>query len=134
MVCLHCGAKTHVTNSRLQKRSNQVWRRRQCLNCNAIFTALEAVDYGSSWLVQSASGHLEPFLRDKLWLSLYKAVEHRPAAVKEAGALCDTIIKKLSPLAEEGRLGAVSIAQVAQVALNRFDQAASVYYQARHTA
>ena len=82
--------------------------------------------------MQSHQGRLQPFLRDKLWLSLYKALEHRPKALQESGELCSTVINKLGPLAENGRLAASSISQVAQVALTRFDQAASVYYQAHH--
>ena len=132
MVCVHCGAKTHVSNSRLQQRSNRVWRRRQCLNCGAIFTTVEAAQYDAAWTVQTGKGGLKPFSRDKLLLSLYKSCSHRPDALEDAADLADTIIKRLSGLAENGRLASSSISQVAQVALSRFDKAASVYYQAHH--
>ena len=69
MVCLQCGSETKVVNSRLQKRSNQVWRRRQCSSCQSIFTTQETADYSSIWLVKHSSGKLVPFSRDKLFLS-----------------------------------------------------------------
>lgn len=132
MVCVQCGAKTHVSNSRLQRRNNQVWRRRHCLACGAVYTTEEAVQYGDVWAVQSQNGSLQPFSREKLWLSLYKSCEHRQTALEDATALCDTVLRKLMPLGENGRLGINTIVQVSQIALNRFDKSASVYYQARH--
>src|SRR6185437_9888562 len=106
MVCLNCGAKTHVINSRLQKRSNKTWRRRQCLVCQAVFTTEETANYGAAWLVQASDGSLMPFWRDKLMLSLYQACEHRQTALKDASELADTIIKKLASQIENGRLWA----------------------------
>jgi hypothetical protein len=67
-------------------------------------------------------------------ISLYNSLGHRQTALKDAAALTDTVIKKLILQVESGKLWSGTIAQVAQVALNRFDKAASVYYQARHQA
>lgn len=134
MVCIHCGAKTHVTNSRLQRRSNQVWRRRQCLNCQAVFTTEEGAQLATAWTVQAANGALEPFSRDKLMLSLYQSCGHRPTALQDASHLSDTVVHRLSSAVENGRIWAGSIAQVCQVVLNRFDKAAASYYAARHSA
>lgn len=132
MVCVHCGAKTHIINSRAQHRLNQVWRRRQCFACHAIFTTGEMVTYEATWAVRNAQGTLQPFLRDKLLLSLYKSCEHRPAALKEAGALAETVISKLRPFIYEAAIDSHVIVQTAQVALSRFDHAASVHYAAFH--
>jgi transcriptional repressor NrdR len=132
MVCVHCGEDTQVTNSRLQKKSNQVWRRRQCRRCGAVFTTEEAVQYDLIWLVEVKSGALKPFNRDKLFLSLYNSCQHRPGALEDATALTATIINKLSPSAVDARINSRTIARTAQVALNRFDKAASVHYQAFH--
>lgn len=132
MVCLQCGAKTHITNSRLQKRSNRVWRRRQCLSCRSTFTTEESPLYDKAWLVQATDSSVEPFFRDKLLLSLYSSLEHRQTALSDASSLTDTIIKKLQGHVQGGRIWAGTIVQTALVALNRFDKAASVYYQARH--
>jgi transcriptional repressor NrdR len=132
MVCIHCGHKTQVVNSRLQKRNNQVWRRRHCLQCGALFTTQEAALYGASWSVRGKDGSLQPFLRDKLLLSLYRSCQHRPQALRDAAGLADTVIKKIGSEVKAGAVEASIIAQAAQVALNRFDTAASTHYQAFH--
>ena len=132
MVCIQCSSKTKVVNSRPQLRSNQVWRRRQCVKCQATFTSEEAVNYQMTWLVKSRSGALEPFSRDKLFLSLHKTCQHRKTALADAGALTETIIHKLSGRVSNGVIASREIVQLAQVALNRFDGAASVAYGAFH--
>lgn len=132
MVCIHCGEKTHVVNSRHQKRSNQVWRRRQCWACQAIFTTEETAQYEAAWLVRYDQGALRPFLRDKLFLSLYKSCGHRKTALEDAMGLTDTVIKKLGHEADNGVLRRITIIQTVQVALNRFDKAASTSYAAFH--
>jgi hypothetical protein len=63
---------------------------------------------------------------------LYKSCQHRPAALKDASGLTDTIVAKLLTQAKSGVLDSRAIARTAQVALNRFDGAASVAYQAFH--
>jgi transcriptional repressor NrdR len=133
MKCVQCGSDTKVVNSRLQARSNQVWRRRQCLECQAIFTTEETVDYGSAWTVRGASGAYQPFLPDKLLLSLYRSCQHRKTALSDAAGLQETVIKKLRAEVANGLLDSQTIRRTTQVALNRFDTAASTHYQAFHS-
>lgn len=133
MVCIYCSEKTHVINSRSQKRMNQVWRRRECFACDAIFTTTESAQYETAWRVRSPQGAQEPFNRDKLLLSLYESCKHRKTALNDATALTETVIKKLLGQVIDGSLERRIIAQTAQVALNRFDKAASVHYAAFHT-
>jgi transcriptional repressor NrdR len=132
MVCAVCGNETKVTNSRLQKRSNRVWRRRQCLKCAAIFTTEEAIDQGTVWLIRSSSGALRPFSRDQLFLSVFRACEHRKTALSDAGSLSDTIIRRLEGHVNDGRLDSAVVVQASLVALNRFDKTAATVYQAFH--
>jgi transcriptional regulator NrdR family protein len=132
MVCVHCGGKTAVTNSRHQKNANQVWRRRACQNCGTVFTTEESAAYGGAWAVQSASGAISPFSRDKLLLSVHESLKHRPDALNDAAGVTATIIHKLSGVAEDGRLERQTIRNAAQVALNRFDKAASAHYMVFH--
>ncbi len=134
MVCIYCGSETKVTNSRSQKRNNQVWRRRECLQCQAVFTTGEVAQYDSAWRVKNASGKLETFSRDKLFLSLHHVCQHRTTSVKDAGDLADTVIKKLAPQLSNGTIDRLAIIRTAQIALNRFDQVASLQYQALHKA
>ena len=131
MVCVHCGGKTAVINSSRQQRSNQVWRRRQCHDCGAIFTTTEGADHGATWLVRDKRG-LQPFSRDKLFLSLQRSCQHRRQSVEDAAALTDTIIKKLPQHLSNGAIDRQDIVNLAEVTLNRFDTAASVHYRAFH--
>lgn len=133
MVCVKCNSKTHVINSRLQKRNNKVWRRRQCLKCGIIFSTEESIQYENTWLVTNASGSYSPFLMDKLRMSLYRSCQHRQTALRDATALTDTVINKLQKKFNNGLIDSRTIAQVSQVALNRFDRAASVHYLANHS-
>ena len=134
MVCVHCGHDTKVTNSRLQRRTNQVWRRRRCLSCGATFTTLEAADFGAVWLVEGLGGHLVPFSRDKLFLSLYDSCRHRPEAVDDATALSETVINKLVSQVKDASLTRRAIVTIAQTTLSRFDNLAGRHYQAFHKA
>lgn len=132
MVCTHCEGDTKVTNSRLRKRSNQVWRRRKCLRCHSIFTTEETVEYETAWTVLSKTGSYQPFMPDKLVLSLYKSLQHRKNGLSDAVNLSQTIIKKLKPQLVNGLLDSQTITSFAQVALNRFDTTASMHYRAFH--
>lgn len=132
MVCINCGEKTHVTNSRASRKDSSIWRRRECFSCGGLFTTSETPEYSGSWVVQSHNGVLAPFSPDHLFLSLYKSCEHRQTALHDARTLADTIIRKLGSEVQHGTLKVQSIIQTAQVALNRFDKAASVHYAAFH--
>ncbi len=134
MVCTYCGGKTQVVNSRHQIKSNQVWRRRQCLDCTALFTSEEKVAYALAWVVYTG-GSFEPFSRDKLLLSLHESCEHRENALSDAQGLTETVINKLPAHIMHDNPGTLfndDIARIAHVALNRFDQAAAVRYYSLH--
>lgn len=132
MVCVQCGTKTQVINTRPQVKLNQQWRRRQCLGCKSTFSTIEVADYGALWAVKTPSKPLTPFNRDKLLLSLHRSIQHRPNALKDASGLVNTVISKLQAIASDGYLTNKQIIQTVQVALNRFDKAGSVHYQAFH--
>jgi transcriptional repressor NrdR len=132
MVCIYCSGNTQVINSRLQKRANSVWRRRKCLSCQAVFTTSEVAQYDGSWRVQSGK-QLTAFSRDKLLLSIYESVRHRPEALQDASALTETIIGKLRHTASGGLLTIKDIILAVQATLNNFDEAASVHYRAFHS-
>lgn len=132
MVCIYCFGETKVNNSRPQKRGNQVWRRRQCLDCKAIFTSVETADLSSALAVKKQHKHLEPFSRDKLLISLYGSLKHRKSAIKDARGLTDTIISQLLASAQAGSLNSKDIQEVVHRTLKRFDGPAAVHYQAFH--
>ena len=134
MVCLYCGSATRVANSRPQKRLHQTWRRRTCTKCGAIFTTNEAVDLSTSIVVRRPRGQLSPFSRDKLFISIYRAVGHRKQPTADAGALTATATAKLLHGAQTASVDPLDITKVTLQVLRRFDNAAAVQYAAYHKA
>jgi len=132
MVCIYCGSRTQVTNSRPQKRLRQVWRRRACTACGAIFTTNEAIDFSTSLVIRSGTSGVQPFNRDQLFVSILQAVGHRDAPVRDASALTATITGKLLHSLTAATLTRADIITTALQVLKHFDQAAAVQYAAYH--
>lgn len=131
MVCLYCGQDTFVTNSRLQKRSNQVWRRRQCKACRAIFTTLEAVDLPSTLIVDSR-GRSEPFLPDKLYTEVLLALQDRKDCYQDAREVTNTVIKQLLKLPNKPLFRPEQITKATADVLKRLDRRAYLRFAAEH--
>lgn len=131
MKCIYCGSDTHVTNSRHQKRLNQVWRRRKCLNCAAIFSTAEGTNTSQALSVNKKNG-LEPFSRDTLFISVYDSLRHRKTVLDDATALTSTIISTITPLADNASIDRDVIVTVTTTVLQRFDKPAASHYQAFH--
>ena len=134
MVCVYCNNETAVINSRLQKQINNVWRRRQCLNCHAIFTTLEHTMYENTLAVQDSLANIVPFQRDVLFLSIYDSCKHRPNAISDAKALTDTVLSKLlaHKKNDKGLLSRSELAETTRSILKQFDNTAYVHYSAFH--
>ncbi len=132
MVCIYCSQSLEVINSRRQRRANQVWRRRRCTECGAIFTSTETIDFTKSLAVNDANGKLKPFIREVLFLSLYRACQHRPEAASDASALTETVLQKLVKNLSNGLLSNRDIAAACRSVLQNFDKAAVVQYEAFH--
>ena len=132
MVCIYCGSSTQVTNSRLQKRLNQVWRRRRCSNCENLFTTHETPELLSSIIFEVAPNSLKPFNRDTLFISIYECCKHRSSAVEDAAALTRTSLSFLLPQVTKGTLQREQVVISVLAVLKRFDTAAATMYQAYH--
>jgi transcriptional regulator NrdR family protein len=132
MVCIYCSEPTQVVNSRHQKRSNQVWRRRKCLQCHSIWTTTEATDYSQALAIQRKSGKLEPFVREQLFISVYESCKHRPSALDDAQALTATIIGKLLKHVHNASIPREIIITTTIGVLKHFDNVAGVHYDAYH--
>ena len=141
MVCIYCGKETHVINSRLQRRSNQIWRRRKCHECKSIFTSLEGADLALSVSFRRSQNtnikgttatSLEPFRRDILFLSILESCKHRKTAVEDATALTGTILSRLRPLMTGAVIDRIDLDTITLPILERFDRAAAVHYAAFH--
>jgi transcriptional repressor NrdR len=131
MVCIYCSGKLGVGNSRPQKKLNQVWRRRKCVNCGAALTSIEAIDLSAAISVQVQNSS-EAFSRDKLFISIFESCKHRKTALADATALTDTVIGRLLLQIEDASLSKEKIRQTIVEILKNFDQPASVHYQAYH--
>lgn len=137
MVCPYCSHELAVTNSRPQKSRNQIWRRRLCKACGAIFTSVEALDLTKALVVaihdtRGNKPELVPFDRDKLFISLYESLRHRPAAASDARGLCDTLTAHIIKSAENGHIDSRTIIKLALSTLQKFDAAAAIHYAAFH--
>jgi transcriptional regulator NrdR family protein len=133
MVCVYCSAETNVINSRHQKRTNSVWRRRQCTACKAVFTSIEKNVYENSLSFKHDKKSIAPFMRDILFVSIYDACRHRHDAISDATALTDTILGEMQhSQSTQGIIERNDLIQTASNVLRRFDTAAYVHYQAYH--
>lgn len=132
MVCIYCGNDTQVINSRVQKRLGTVWRRRKCTDCDAIFTTTEQADLAAGLRIRLLDGSLARFERDRLFVSIFKALGHRKDAVSAAGALTNTIVSKLVPKNRDAVLDQAAVIEETVTTLKRFDTVAATYYAAYH--
>lgn len=132
MVCIYCGSTTRVTNSRHRKQTVQVWRRRVCTSCGAVFTSTESVDYPKSLMLEMPNKSLRPFVKEKLFLSLYKSCEHRTSAVDDAVALTDTVVSKIIRSGTKSVVPAEQLAKLVHETLQHFDTASAVQFGAYH--
>lgn len=129
MICPFCSKETEVINSRPQKRTNGVWRRRHCYGCNRLFTTVEKADLEASVRVQKRSGVLEPLSEAKLMISLYRALEHHENAPDMALELSQAVINSVLKYATEPIVPSSAIAHHIIIVLKRFDAAAAIRYK-----
>lgn len=144
MRCLYCQEDLSVSNSRPQKSRNQTWRRRRCKACGAVFTSVEAIDLSLALIVakyaentpNSPSANrkqeLQPFDRDRLFISVYESLRHRPTAASDARGLADTVTAHIIKTSEQGLVPVAHITDTVLNTLRRFDAAAATHYQAFH--
>jgi transcriptional repressor NrdR len=131
MVCLYCGNETEVSNSRWQKRANQVWRRRQCKVCRAIFTTHEAIDMSSALLVDRA-GKQAAFESDLLFTELLLALQDRRDCYIAAREATSTVIARLLRLPGSPLFSSKQISNTSAQVLRKLDKRAWLRYVAEH--
>lgn len=131
MVCIYCGGKTKVINSRSQRRNNQIWRRRECLACHSVFTTHESTELESSLSVIK-NGADTPFLPDLLLWEIMTALGHRKDVYTASREVLGTIVHNLLALPQKPRFQPADISKAASEVLKRFDRRAYLRYQAEH--
>lgn len=82
--------------------------------------------------VKQPNGRLEPFLRDKLLVSVYDSLRHRKTAITDATALTATIAARAYGLADHAVIERDVLIEVTYAVLERFDTVAATHYQAYH--
>lgn len=131
MNCIYCGGETKVTNSRLQKKNNQVWRRRECLVCQSVFTTHETVELESALSVEQ-DGRNTPFLPDLLLKELMLALIDRKDVYTASREVLGTIVRQLLALPQKPLYKPRDISNVTAGILKRFDRRAYLRYVADH--
>lgn len=131
MRCIYCSRDTRVVNSRYQKRSNQVWRRRRCERCDAIFTTHEAIDLSSTLLVVTG-GQPRPFVTDILFTEVLMAMVHRRNAYLDAREATNTVIARLLMLPGKPLYSPPQISLITSEVLKKLDRRAYLRFTAEH--
>ncbi len=132
MICIKCGQNnTQVINSRQNKKTATVWRRRRCKECSCIYTTYE--DIALDQIEVDSGKNSLPFHHAKLLISIAGCFEHQPQKRAEnAEALAKTVEAKL--LQNGAKTTPQAICEVVYTSLKHFDRLASVQYAAKHPA
>lgn len=130
MVCIYCGGKTNVYNSREQVKLKQVWRRRRCLECNSVFSTIEKIDLSKTLLVKLKNGDVKDFSREKLFLSIHSSLGHRQTALTDAVHITDTVIVNLFKIMKGPIIELETLIDITIKVLSNFDRAASTHFAA----
>lgn len=132
MFCINCfHPSTSVTNSRPNKKQPQVWRRRSCTNCKAVFTTYERPSLADNKPITLADGTADTFNLGRLILSISKAFTHSPNdAQYNALWLAQTVEDILST--ERETLSPEDIEAATHQTLKKFDELAAIQYAAQH--
>jgi len=132
MKCIYCNSSLSVSNSRLKKKRGNVWRRRNCQGCKAVFTTTEQIDLGKSLIFRSGESDSQPFSEAKLLGSIKDTFRHRENAQTDAKSLTDTIITRVLAQIDSPEVTRSQIVTTTLTALNRFDKVAAAQYNALH--
>lgn len=100
MKCPFCGNQdTKVVDSRPDKDSSAIRRRRECESCTKRFTTHERVEEVLP-LIQKKDGRREPFDRAKVIGGIKKACEKRPVSIEVIERLVDRLETRLQETGE----------------------------------
>ena len=132
MVCIYCSGRLRVVNSRPQKRNNQIWRRRQCQTCLAVFTSHEVIDTNAALMVQRRGLAAESFVADKLFTELLLALQSRRNCYEDAREVTTATVRELLKLPSSPVFKPADISRVTAGILKRLDKQAYLRYQAEH--
>lgn len=130
MMCPYCDIDSKVVNSRLQKRSNSVWRRRHCSNCGATWTTTESMKGSVTFKVLANEQEVD-FHPEILLISLYECLKHRKSPAIDAQYVFETVLGNLGRT-HQSTYSTLLIASECHKVLKRYDKLASDLYKATH--
>lgn len=127
MRCPFCGAvESKVVDSRLSADSDQVRRRRECLECDERFTTYESAEVNLPRVIKS-QGNREPFSEQKLLGGLQKALEKRPVSVELLDAAVSRIKHRCVQMGER-EINARQVGEWVMDELRKLDEVAYIRF------
>jgi transcriptional regulator NrdR family protein len=130
MRCPYCANKTKIYNSRSTHSHTQKWRRHRCVNCNKTFTTRERIDWNDAIHIADVNGKTTPYSRERLLLSLLRAVEKLEPGTPTPVDICDTVEHSLQQKGFFGSKTQKSTVIAAEVLtiLHRYDPNTALQY------
>lgn len=133
MFCIFCfHKKTAVTNSRPHKKSAQIWRRRQCDNCQEIYTTYERPALHEEVQVINTQQKKSFFNAGRLYTDIVSCFEHTGGSRHDDAFWIARTVEDAVGTAGKPLLTTQDLKQVTYEALTQFDPLAGVQYAARH--
>lgn len=127
MKCAFCSAQeTQVIDSRVSDEGDQVRRRRRCTVCHKRFTTYENAELRMPTIVKS-NGQREDFSRQKIELSLHRALHKRSVAEADIVAAVERIEQALLNEARR-ELPSRKVGEMVMQELKQLDQVGYVRY------
>jgi transcriptional regulator NrdR family protein len=74
---------------------------------------------------------LEPFSRDKLFISIKDSLQHRKTALSDASAITDTVLGQIL-MQNKAQIELSEVIGLTTDAVGRFDKTAGEVYRAKH--
>ncbi len=127
MKCAFCSAQeTQVIDSRVSDEGDQVRRRRRCTVCHKRFTTYENAELRMPTIVKS-NGQREDFSRQKIELSLHRALHKRSVPEEDIAAAVERIEQALLNEARR-ELPSRKVGEMVMQELKQLDQVGYVRY------
>ena len=124
--------KTKVTNSRVHKKTAQVWRRHHCELCRHSATTYERVALFEELTIKNRRGKLQPYNLGVLLVDLHEALLRSSSeAAQDAFWLTRSIEDDLMVLGRQ-TITTTELKAIAHAALARFNTMAGIQYAAKH--
>lgn len=127
MYCPFCASiDTKVIDSRLMPDSNQIRRRRECLQCKERFTTFEIAELSIPKVIKN-NGNRELFDQQKLRSGLYLALEKRPVSAEDIENAVGRIIHHLRTTGER-EISSKEIGSLVMNELKKLDKVAYIRF------